>query len=878
MKIEGLYLKNFLSHESTEVVFNDDVAVNVIIGQNGAGKTSLIQGIIFSIFREADKGNQADLVRKGAVEGTVKMKFKWGNRTCEVIRHVSVKGKAEDDTLVCDGIPRARGIRKVSDEMVNMLGVNGDLAKSTFIVREGKIMDILEENILGETLSETIKADKLNELTDSNGYIRSIMREVEKELEIINELERQIEDDRKYLELKRKELNDKKEEMTAITAVLDSIKTEENALRIRYDELKKRKESYIELNKEMAMKRQEVEKLNQEIESLSKLVSDIDLLRKQLESLKSYKEMESEINSYSETKQNLEKLRNLLENQEKEIKNKRIKLKKKEETEPFYYKYLEIQKRLQLNKKALNDLSRYKGQLDKIKEELDRIQEEVSQIDVEKLQQEIEDLIRERESKRKNRDDIQKEIGGINSQIEELDDSLRRVGKLDSDTCPICGSHLDEEHKQKIQQEKESKLIELKKRKEELKRELEDLESKLNSLDVKIESLKVKLSEIKSKIDRLAKLKRDFELISNKIEDYDKIEFTVRQDEEIIEKEDLEAKFRTYLSVNEVTEEEIRDMESEKQEIQTHIEDLSNRLKTIERKLNGLTVEQVREKIEDYNKIDRKIRDIEKYEEVLRKDKEKLSEIKNDIEEISTSISRLNYNQEEYNEVERRIEKTRKELEDNISKRAELQGNITQLEKEIEQKEKEMHEKENRISKKQAYENSEKKLEKLREDLGDSGLKKFLIESVIALLVSNLNDILGKFDLAFRNVNIKAVTSGRTKIRTDFKIEIYNTKGDSLSIDNLSGGEKISLALALRLALTRIISNPGFIILDEPTVHLDEERRKKLIEIIKSVNNVVPQILVITHDEEVLDAADVVFRVTKENGVSKVRIELPGEG
>ncbi len=227
--------------------------------------------------------------------------------------------------------------------------------------------------------------------------------------------------------------------------------------------------------------------------------------------------------------------------------------------------------------------------------------------------------------------------------------------------------------------------------------------------------------------------------------------------------------------------------------------------------------------------------------------------------------------------MERRIEKVRKELEDNISKRAELQGNITQLEKEIEQKEKEMHEKEHRISKKQAYENSEKKLEKLREDLGDSGLKKFLIESVIALLVSNLNDILGKFDLAFRNVDIKAVTSGRTKIRTDFKIEIYNTKGDSLSIDNLSGGEKISLALALRLALTRIISNPGFIILDEPTVHLDEERRKKLIEIIKSVNNVVPQILVITHDEEVLDAADVVFRVTKENGVSKVRIELPGE-
>jgi len=63
----------------------------------------------------------------------------------------------------------------------------------------------------------------------------------------------------------------------------------------------------------------------------------------------------------------------------------------------------------------------------------------------------------------------------------------------------------------------------------------------------------------------------------------------------------------------------------------------------------------------------------------------------------------------------------------------------------------------------------------------------------------------------------------------------------------------------------------GFMILDEPTIHLDSQRRSELLNVIKESTNAVPQIIVVTHDEEVLRIADYVIRVEKLGDVSKVR-------
>jgi exonuclease SbcC len=62
--------------------------------------------------------------------------------------------------------------------------------------------------------------------------------------------------------------------------------------------------------------------------------------------------------------------------------------------------------------------------------------------------------------------------------------------------------------------------------------------------------------------------------------------------------------------------------------------------------------------------------------------------------------------------------------------------------------------------------------------------------------------------------------------------------------------------------------------MDEPTTHLDEERRKELVNILNSFfregGRIIPQMIVITHHHEIEDVADVIYNVSKKEGCSVI--------
>lgn len=84
-----------------------------------------------------------------------------------------------------------------------------------------------------------------------------------------------------------------------------------------------------------------------------------------------------------------------------------------------------------------------------------------------------------------------------------------------------------------------------------------------------------------------------------------------------------------------------------------------------------------------------------------------------------------------------------------------------------------------------------------------------------------------------------------------------------LDLESLSGGEKVSVALALRLGMAHLMgsSHLNFIILDEPTTHLDHERRKSLVNVLSQAfeSNVdaISQFIIITHDSEIFENSNI---------------------
>jgi exonuclease SbcC len=96
----------------------------------------------------------------------------------------------------------------------------------------------------------------------------------------------------------------------------------------------------------------------------------------------------------------------------------------------------------------------------------------------------------------------------------------------------------------------------------------------------------------------------------------------------------------------------------------------------------------------------------------------------------------------------------------------------------------------------------------------------------------------------------------------EIAITCYGRQGE-IDMDSLSGGEKVAVALALRLGIAYMMGSNklDFIILDEPTTHLDEERRKALVRIIseafKEGAGPLAQLIIITHDSDIFEDSEV---------------------
>ncbi len=98
---------------------------------------------------------------------------------------------------------------------------------------------------------------------------------------------------------------------------------------------------------------------------------------------------------------------------------------------------------------------------------------------------------------------------------------------------------------------------------------------------------------------------------------------------------------------------------------------------------------------------------------------------------------------------------------------------------------------------------------------------------------------------------------------------LIEQRGNERHFPQLSGGEKMAAALAVRLALLREMSDIRLAFFDEPTAHLDDERRDNLATQITQIKGF-HQLFVLSHDDTFERETHHVLRVTKENGISRV--------
>jgi exonuclease SbcC len=102
----------------------------------------------------------------------------------------------------------------------------------------------------------------------------------------------------------------------------------------------------------------------------------------------------------------------------------------------------------------------------------------------------------------------------------------------------------------------------------------------------------------------------------------------------------------------------------------------------------------------------------------------------------------------------------------------------------------------------------------------------------------------------------------------DYEI-VLRRDGKTRSFAQLSGGEQMSAALAVRLALLRRLTRLDMAFFDEPTQNMDGERRSALAEQLRRVRGF-EQLIVISHDDTFEQGLDSVIHLEKRDGATRV--------
>lgn len=144
-------------------------------------------------------------------------------------------------------------------------------------------------------------------------------------------------------------------------------------------------------------------------------------------------------------------------------------------------------------------------------------------------------------------------------------------------------------------------------------------------------------------------------------------------------------------------------------------------------------------------------------------------------------------------------------------------------------------------------------LEKVKLDLKAAQRTSYTIETVRGMIKDLGPRVAARFveQLSVAaDEHFRALSGGRPvrlKWMEDYDVHITGTDGQTRVFADLSGGEQVITALAIRLALLKALSPVDFAIYDEPTTHLDAETRANVARVLQHSGQ--SQLLVVSHDD-----------------------------
>lgn len=384
------------------------------------------------------------------------------------------------------------------------------------------------------------------------------------------------------------------------------------------------------------------------------------------------------------------------------------------------------------------------------------------------------------------------------------------------------------------------------------------IENIANSVKAKEKELKIFEPEYRDAMRSLHSFKAKHENLKEGMDSILKLDFCSVCGQKVTEEHKHSIKHREGMKIGQI-EKEMLQFAAKEKELDERVRKLRQDIEDLRKEEAGLNILKIKKKTLEDKKNDRER--LEKEQERLDSEIEKISGMK---KEISAKMEQMQLVEELFRNAkaeldalaaeERRIELEKVGLEKEKGSIAKM---LALMRKEIGEKEKSVEELKGIAA-----------LERWTED--------FFVKLMVIIEKHAMLRLHSQFNGLFKEWLDVILEDETISVRLDDEFSpVIEQNGYETTIDNLSGGEKTSVALSYRLALNKVINDivseiktKDLIILDEPTDGFSSEQLDKIRDVINQLN--MKQIIIVSHESKIESYVNNVVRIGKNEHVSGV--------
>lgn len=902
MFISRVELQNVKSYREDVVTFAE--GTNTICGENGAGKTTLLEAIGFTLFDYLPY-TRSDFVREGEKTATVTVSFvsEADEREYQVVR----RSGSSSDYYVYDPELGARvvsGRADVLDWLREHLGAepNADLP-ALFRDAVGVPQGLLAAPFLQTASQRKPLFDRLLRVDEYEGAwrtLRETVRHLEDKLaghkEVIAGLESQVQrlpDLRQRAETLNAEVAQIEDRLADLGGALDQATAHREALEATEKELDALTKKVLTLTTRLEGIVQQLETAEQSVVEAKEATG---VVKETQAGYNVYETARVTLSGLEEKRQQRDKLEGEQAVQETDLKVAQERVKGLEsdllavaEAEdqmanllPQIERQGELETRLKTAREQVRTLELAEARLGDSHKRLTDLETKLKAIEAgldeaDQVGTELRGAHTRLEEARTSLTDLRSERAALAAEMMRLTEQTQVLDSTEAADCPVCEQPLTPDHRADLLARNQAQLGELKAQDESLAEKVGAVTETISTLEGQVGDFEAQLRQLPRPADKeavvgqfttlegeLAAIQAEIEQLSEGRDDVIRLEGDLdelgdprRQHERLAEKAGERARLEERLDAERHA---IGVLEASLTEIEQALApfaDLDQRL------------DEGRAALTQYEKDHRRYLENVKVADDLPTRLEQVGALKAQVAEVSDARDAAQAQAEEVS-----AQFAPEALTDARQRQAELQVEQAGLNGQLGRLRQEMAETGNEIDElqkaEQALVTEQNALARCQQLLALAEFVREVIRQAGPYVTQRLMQQVS-LEAAHLFADVMVDHSARLRWEQNYEI-VLEKKGRDRSFQQLSGGEQMAAALAVRLALLREVSSIDVAFFDEPTSNLDDARRDSLAEQILSVKGF-SQLFVISHDDTFERVTNSIIRVRKEDGMSKVEVQ-----